>query len=171
MRLGSAGALRQIEVIPSGALVIDLASVGRCPATHRRDHGPESSGKTTLMLHLIANAQKAGESRPSLMPSTRWIRLCKEARRGPRKPPGVPTGSGEGGAHHLRNARALGALDIIVVDSVAALRSEGRVEGEMGMATMGMQGAIDVPGCASSRLSRKAKTTCLFTNQLREKWA
>lgn len=62
MRLGSAHALKQIEVIPTGALAVDLAlGVGGLPRGRVIEiYGPESSGKTTLMLHVIANAQKAG---------------------------------------------------------------------------------------------------------------
>jgi recombination protein RecA len=76
MRLGDAHALKKIEVIPTGALAVDLAlGVGGVPRGRVIEiFGPESSGKTTLMLHVIANAQKAGGSRPSLTRNTRSTR-------------------------------------------------------------------------------------------------
>ncbi len=75
MRLGDAQAHVKIDVIPTGGLAIDLAlGVGGLPRGRVVEiYGPESSGKTTLMLHVIANAQKAGGLAHSLMRNTRWI--------------------------------------------------------------------------------------------------
>ena len=80
MRLGDARALVKIEVIPTGALALDLAlGVGGIPRGRVIEiFGPESSGKTTLMLHVIANAQKRWvDWRRSLTPSTRWTRVTR----------------------------------------------------------------------------------------------
>src|SRR6187455_1416396 len=111
MRLGDAHAQIKIDVIPTGALAVDLAlGVGGLPRGRVIEiYGPESSGKTTLMLHVIANAQKAG--------------------------------------------------------GLAAF-----IEAEMGMATMGMQARLMSQALRKlTAILSKSKTTCIFTNQLREK--
>ncbi|MBL9172256.1 MAG: recombinase RecA [Verrucomicrobiales bacterium] len=173
MRLGSAGALRQIEVIPSGALAIDLAlGVGGVPRGRIVEiYGPESSGKTTLMLHLIANAQKAGgvaafiDAEHALDPAyAKKLGVDLE---------NLLVSQPDSGEEALTICETLarsGALDIIVVDSVAALVPKAELEGEMGMATMGMQARLMSQALRKlTAILSKAKTTCLFTNQLREK--
>lgn len=173
MRLGAAGALRQIEVIPSGALAIDLAlGVGGVPRGRIVEiYGPESSGKTTLMLHLIANAQKAGGV-------AAFIDAEHALDPGYAKKLGVDLenllvsqpDSGEEALTICETLARSGALDIIVVDSVAALVPKAELEGEMGMATMGMQARLMSQALRKlTAILSKAKTTCLFTNQLREK--
>src|SRR5208283_2055631 len=134
MRLGDARALVKIEVIPTGALALDLAlGVGGIPRGRVIEiYGPESSGKTTLMLHVIANAQKAGGLAAFI------------------------------DAEH--------ALDVIVIDSVAALVPKAELEGAMGMATMGMQARLMSQALRKlTAILAKSRTTCIFTNQLREK--
>jgi len=173
MRLGAAGAQRQIEVIPTGALAIDLAlGVGGVPRGRIVEiYGPESSGKTTLMLHLIANAQKAGggaafiDAEHALDPAyAKKLGVDLE---------NLLVSQPDSGEEALTICETLarsGALDIIVVDSVAALVPKAELEGEMGMATMGMQARLMSQALRKlTAILSKAKTTCLFTNQLREK--
>lgn len=172
MRLGSQ-VTKPIEVIPTGALAIDLAlGVGGVPRGRVVEiYGPESSGKTTLMLHLIANAQKAGgvaafiDAEHALDPA-----YAKKL--------GVDLDnllvsqpdSGEEALTICETLARSNALDIIVVDSVAALVPKAELEGEMGMATMGMQARLMSQALRKlTAILNKAKTTCLFTNQLREK--
>ena len=173
MRLGAAGALRQVEVIPTGALAIDIAlGVGGVPRGRVIEiYGPESSGKTTLMLHLIANAQKAGGV-------AAFIDAEHALDPGYAKKLGVDLDnllvsqpdSGEEALTICETLARSNALDIIVVDSVAALVPKAELEGEMGMATMGMQARLMSQALRKlTAILSKAKTTCLFTNQLREK--
>ena len=173
MRLGAANSHRQIEVIPTGALAIDIAlGVGGVPRGRIIEiYGPESSGKTTLMLHLIANAQKAGgvaafiDAEHALDPAyARKLGVDLD---------NLLVSQPDSGEEALTICETLArsnALDIIVIDSVAALVPKAELEGEMGMATMGMQARLMSQALRklTAFLSR-AKTTCLFTNQLREK--
>jgi recombination protein RecA len=173
MRLGSAKALRQIEVIPTGALAIDLAlGVGGVPRGRVVEiFGPESSGKTTLMLHVIANAQKAGglaafiDAEHALDPAYAkklGVNLDDLLVSQP--------DSGEEALSICETLARSNALDVIVIDSVAALVPRAELEGEMGMATMGMQARLMSQALRKlTALLGKSKTTCIFTNQLREK--
>jgi len=173
MRLGSAVALKQIEVIPTGALALDLAlgvgglSCGRVVEIY----GPESSGKTTIMLHVIANAQKSGGL-------AAFIDAEHALDPGYAKKLGVnlddllvsQPDSGEEALSICETLARSNALDVIVIDSVAALVPKAELEGEMGMATMGMQARLMSQGLRKlTALLAKSKTTCVFTNQLREK--
>lgn len=172
MRLGSQVA-RPIEVIPTGALAIDLAlGVGGVPRGRVVEiYGPESSGKTTLMLHLIANAQKAGglaafiDAEHALDPA-----YAKKLGVNVDELLVSQPDSGEEALTICETLARSGALDIIVVDSVAALVPKAELEGEMGMATMGMQARLMSQALRKlTAILNKAKTTCLFTNQMREK--
>ena len=173
MRLGAANSHRQIEVIPTGALAIDLAlGVGGVPRGRILEiYGPESSGKTTLMLHLIANAQKAGgvaafiDAEHALDPGyARKLGVDLD---------NLLVSQPDSGEEALTICETLArsnALDIIVIDSVAALVPKAELEGEMGMATMGMQARLMSQALRKlTAILSRAKTTCLFTNQLREK--
>lgn len=173
MRLGVATALRSIEVIPTGALAIDLAlGVGGVPRGRVVEiFGPESSGKTTLMLHVIANAQKAGGL-------AAFIDAEHAFDPGYAKKLGVnlddllvsQPDSGEEALTICETLARSNALDVIVVDSVAALVPKAELEGEMGMATMGMQARLMSQALRKlTAILNKSKTTCIFTNQLREK--
>src|SRR2546426_4929459 len=173
MRLGSAQALKQIEVIPTGALAVDLALGGGGIPRGRvvEIFGPESSGKTTLMLHVIANAQKAGGL-------AAFIDAEHALDPGYAKRLGVnledllvsQPDSGEEGLTICETLARSNALDVIVIDSVAALVPKAELEGEMGMATMGMQARLMSQALRKlTAILNKAKTTCVFTNQLREK--
>jgi recombination protein RecA len=173
MRLGAARALKQIEVIPTGALSVDLAlGVGGLPRGRVVEiFGPESSGKTTLMLHVIANAQKAGglaafiDAEHALDPAYAkklGVNLDDLLVSQP--------DSGEEALSICETLARSNALDVIVIDSVAALVPKSELEGEMGMATMGMQARLMSQALRKlTSILAKARTTCIFTNQLREK--
>ena len=150
MRLGSAQALRKIDVIPTGGLAIDLAlGVGGLPRGRVIEiFGPESSGKTTLMLHVIANAQKAGglaafiDAEHALDPAYAkklGVNLDDLLVSQP--------DSGEEALTICETLACSNALDVIVIDSVAALVPKAELEGEMGMATMGMQAWLMSRAC------------------------
>ncbi|HWW02026.1 MAG TPA: recombinase RecA [Candidatus Acidoferrum sp.] len=173
MRLGDARALKQIEVIPTGALSVDLAlGVGGIPRGRVVEiFGPESSGKTTLMLHVIANAQKSGGL-------AAFIDAEHALDPGYAKRLGVnlddllvsQPDSGEEALTICETLARSNALDVIVIDSVAALVPKAELEGEMGMATMGMQARLMSQALRKlTAILARAKTTCVFTNQMREK--
>ena len=173
MRLGDARAQTKIDVIPTGALALDLAlGVGGVPRGRVVEiFGPESSGKTTLMLHVIANAQRAGGL-------AAFIDAEHALDPGYAKKLGVnlddllvsQPDSGEEALSICETLARSNALDVIVIDSVAALVPKAELEGEMGMATMGMQARLMSQALRKlTALLSKSKTTCIFTNQLREK--
>jgi len=173
MRLGDARSKVGIEVIPTGALAVDLAlGVGGLPRGRVVEiFGPESSGKTTLMLHVIANAQKSGglaafiDAEHALDPAYAkklGVNLDDLLVSQP--------DSGEEALTICETLARSNALDVIVVDSVAALVPKAELEGEMGMATMGMQARLMSQALRKlTAILNKSKTTCIFTNQLREK--
>jgi recombination protein RecA len=173
MRLGDARAQTKIDVIPTGALALDLAlGVGGLPRGRIIEiYGPESSGKTTLMLHVIANAQKAGglaafiDAEHALDPAYAkklGVNLDDLLVSQP--------DSGEEALTICETLVRSNALDVIVIDSVAALVPKSELEGEMGMATMGMQARLMSQALRKlTAILSKAKTTCIFINQLREK--
>src|SRR5437870_6371689 len=173
MRLGEARALTKIDVIPTGALGLDLAlGVGGLPRGRVVEiFGPESSGKTTLMLHVIASAQRYGGL-------AAFIDAEHALDPGYAKRLGVNLNdllvsqpdSGEEALSIVETLARSNALDVIVIDSVAALVPKSELEGEMGMATMGMQARLMSQALRKlTAVLAKAKTTCVFTNQLREK--
>src|SRR5437667_2297168 len=173
MRLGDARAQTKIAVIPTGALALDLAlGVGGVPRGRVIEiFGPESSGKTTLMLHVIANAQRAGGL-------AAFIDAEHALDPGYAKKLGVnlddllvsQPDSGEEALTICETLARSNALDVIVIDSVAALVPKAELEGEMGMATMGMQARLMSQALRKlTAVLSKSKTTCIFTNQLREK--
>jgi recombination protein RecA len=173
MRLGDSRALKQIDVIPTGSLALDLAlGVGGIPRGRVVEiFGPESSGKTTVMLHVIANAQKAGglaafiDAEHALDPAYAkklGVNLDDLLVSQP--------DSGEEALSICETLARSNALDVIVIDSVAALVPKAELEGEMGMATMGMQARLMSQALRKlTAILAKAKTTCVFTNQMREK--
>ena len=172
MRLGDRPE-QNVEVIPTGSLALDMAlGIGGLPKGRIIEiYGPESSGKTTLALHVVANAQREGgvaafiDAEHALDPV--YARKL-----------GVDTDSlivsqPDNGEQALEIADMLirsGALDVIVVDSVAALVPKAEIEGEMGDSHVGLQARL------MSQALRKmtgalaqAGTTAIFINQLREK--
>ena len=173
MRLGEVAAMHKIEVIPTGSLGMDLAlGVGGVPRGRVVEiFGPESSGKTTVMLHIIANAQRNGglaafiDAEHALDPNY--------ARRLGVNLDDLLVSQPDSGEEALTICETLArsnALDVIVIDSVAALVPKAELEGEMGMATMGMQARLMSQALRKlTAILSKAKTTCLFTNQIREK--
>ena len=173
MRLGDAQSKVKIGIIPTGALALDLAlGVGGIPRGRVIEiYGPESSGKTTLMLHVIANAQKAGglaafiDAEHALDPAYAkklGVNLDDLLVSQP--------DSGEEALTICETLARSNALDVIVIDSVAALVPKAELEGEMGMATMGMQARLMSQALRKlTAVLSKSKTTCVFTNQLREK--
>ncbi|MCW3072106.1 MAG: protein RecA [Bacteroidetes bacterium] len=172
MRMGDAP-VENIEVIPTGSLGIDIAlGIGGLPKGRVIEiYGPESSGKTTLTLHAIAEVQKAGGIAAFIDAEHAFDRSYAEKL-------GIDTenllisqpDNGEQALEIAENLIRSGAIDIIVIDSVAALTPKSEIEGEMGDSKMGLQarlmsqalrkltGTINKTGCC-----------CIFINQLREK--
>ena len=172
MKMGE-GAIEDIEVIPSGSLTLDMAlGVDGYPRGRVVEiYGPESSGKTTLALHAIAEAQKAGGIAAMIdaehafdqgYAATLGIDVAN-----------LLISQPDDGEQALEIADSLirsGAIDILVIDSVAALTPRAEIEGEMGDSQMGLQARL------MSKALRKltgsiSKTGCtvMFINQLREK--
>src|SRR5271169_5058373 len=173
MRLGDARALKRIEVIPTGSLAMDLAlGVGGIPRGRVVEiFGPESSGKTTLMLHVIANAQKVG-GLAAFIDAEHALDPAYAKRLGVNLEDLLVSqpDSGEEALTICETLARSNALDVIVIDSVAALVPKAELEGEMGMATMGMQARLMSQALRKlTAILAKSKTTCIFTNQLREK--
>jgi recombination protein RecA len=173
MRLGDEHARMKIEVIPTGALGVDLAlGVGGLPRGRVVEiFGPESSGKTTLMLHVIANAQKAG-GLAAFIDAEHALDPAYAKRLGVNLKDLLVSqpDSGEEALSICETLARSNALDVIVIDSVAALVPKAELEGEMGMATMGMQARLMSQALRKlTALLGRSKTLCVFTNQLREK--
>jgi recombination protein RecA len=173
MRLGDETARVDIPVIPTGAFALDLAlGVGGIPRGRITEvFGPESSGKTTLMLSVIAGAQRAGglaafvDAEHAVDPSY--------AKRIGVNLDDLLISQPDSGEEALTIAETLirsNAVDVVVVDSVAALVPRAELEGQMGDATVGAQARL--MSQAMRKLTsciHKAKTACIFTNQIREK--
>ncbi|MGA2556287.1 MAG: recombinase RecA [Verrucomicrobiota bacterium] len=173
MRLGDARSRVGIGFIPTGALSVDLAlGVGGVPRGRVVEiFGPESSGKTTLMLHVIANAQKAG-GLAAFIDAEHALDPAYAKRLGVNLDELLVSqpDSGEEALSICETLARSNALDVIVIDSVAALVPKAELEGEMGMATMGMQARLMSQALRKlTAVLAKSKTTCVFTNQLREK--
>lgn len=172
MKMGDS-AVENIDAIPSGSLSLDLAlGIGGYPRGRVVEiYGPESSGKTTLTLHAIAEAQKKGGIAAFIDAEHAFDRFYAEKL-------GVDIenlyvaqpDNGEQALEIADNLIRSGAIDIIVIDSVAALTPKSEIEGEMGDSKVGLQarlmsqalrkltGTINKTGCC-----------CIFINQLREK--
>lgn len=172
MRLGDQD-VKQIDVIPTGALSLDMAlGVGGLPRGRIIEcYGHESSGKTTLALHVVANAQKTGgvaafiDAEHALDPS-----YAKKI--------GVDLdnlivsqpNSGEEALTICEQLCKSGALDVIVVDSVAALTPQAEIDGNMGDSHMGLQARLMSQAMRKlTSVISNTKTLCIFTNQVRDK--
>ena len=172
MRLGDAAKM-EVSVISTGSVALDLAlGVGGLPRGRIVEiYGPESSGKTTLCLSIIAEAQRHGGNAVFIdvehAPDPRYAKTV-----------GVDldnlmVSQPESGEDALNVAETLirsGAIDVIVVDSVAALVSKNELEGQMGDTTVGLQARM--MSQAMRRLTAAISRTqclCIFTNQIREK--
>ncbi|RLD30134.1 MAG: recombinase RecA [Bacteroidetes bacterium] len=169
----SDAALENIEVISSGSLGLDLAlGVGGYPRGRVVEiYGPESSGKTTLALHAIAEAQKAGGIAAFIDAEHAFDRFYA-------KNLGIDIDNliisqpdyGEQALEIADNLVRSGAIDIIVIDSVAALTPKSEIEGEMGDSKMGLHARLMSQALRKLTASiSKTKCTMMFINQLREK--
>ncbi len=172
MRMGD-NKVEEVEVIPSGSLSVDLAlGVGGYPRGRIIEiYGPESSGKTTLAIHAIAELQKQGGIAAIIDAEHAFDRFYAENL-------GVDTenllisqpDNGEQALEIADNLIRSGAVDLIVVDSVAALTPKAEIEGEMGDSKMGLQARLMSQAMRKLTASiAKTHCTCIFINQLREK--
>ena len=172
MKLGD-NAIEDVQVIPSGSLGVDLAlGVGGYPRGRVVEiYGPESSGKTTLAIHAIAEAQKAGGIAAFIDAEHAFDRFYA-------KKLGVDIenlyisqpDNGEQALEITDHLIRSGAIDIIVIDSVAALTPKAEIEGEMGESKMGLQARLMSQALRKLTANiNRTGTTCVFINQLREK--
>jgi recombination protein RecA len=172
MRLGEAHQLA-VEVIPTGSLSLDIAlGVGGIPRGRITEiFGPESSGKTTLCLHIAAEAQKLGGT-VAFIDMEHALDPAYAAKLGV-DVESLLVSQPDMGEQALEIAETLvrsGAVDLVIVDSVAALVPRAEIEGDMGDASMGMQARL--MSQALRKLSgaiNQTKTAVIFTNQLRQK--
>jgi len=173
MKLGDAGAQMNVEAISTGSISLDLATgIGGVPKGRIVEiYGPESSGKTTLTLHVIAEAQRAG-GKAAFIDAEHALDPVYA------KNLGVNVGellvsqpdTGEQALEICDMLARSGALDIIVIDSVAALVPKAEIQGEMGDSHVGLQARL--MSQALRKLTgtvNKSNTCIIFINQLREK--
>jgi len=173
MKFGDASRVDDAGVIPTGVIALDLAlGIGGLPRGRIVEiYGPEASGKTTLMLSIIAQAQKMGgtaafiDAEHALDPQ--WAKMI-----------GVNLAellisqpdTGEQALEITETLIRSGGIDVLVVDSVAALVPRAEIEGEMGDSVMGLQARLMSQALRKlTGVISKSKTVCLFTNQLRQK--
>src|ERR1700756_92377 len=173
MRLGNRDVLVPVNVIPTGSISIDAAlGVGGLPRGRVIEiYGPESGGKTTLTLHVIAEAQKLGgqaafiDAEHALDPSyARKLGVDVD---------NLLVSQPDNGEQALEIAEALirsNAVDVVVVDSVAALVPRAELEGDMGDPQMGLQARLMSQALRKlTAIVSKSKTSLIFINQIREK--
>src|SRR5436309_1969240 len=173
MKLGEQAAQREITVIPTGALLLDLAlGVGGIPRGRVTElYGPESAGKTTLALHVIAEAQKQGGV-AAFIDAEHALDPIYASRIGV-KIDDLLISQPDTGEQALEIVEVLvrsNAVDVIVIDSVAALVPKAEIEGEMGDSHVGLQARL--MSQALRKLTgaiAKSKCTVVFINQIREK--
>jgi recombination protein RecA len=172
MRLGDAQA-QKVEVIPTGALTLDIAlGVGGVPRGRVIEvYGPESSGKTTLTLHIIAQAQRAGGV-AAFIDAEHALDPQYAARIGVRTEE-LLISQPDTGEQALEIVEVLvrsGAVDVVVIDSVAALVPKAEIDGEMGDTHVGLQARLMSQAMRklTAAISR-SNTSVIFINQLREK--
>ena len=173
MKLGEQAALREVTVIPTGSLPLDLAlGVGGMPRGRVVEiYGPESAGKTTVALHVIAEAQKQGgvaafvDAEHALDPiyaSRIGVNIDELLISQP--------DTGEQALDIVEVLVRSGAVDVIVIDSVAALVPKAEIEGEMGDSHVGMQARLMSQALRKLTAAiSKSNATVIFLNQLREK--
>jgi len=173
MKMGSEGTAKDIEVIPTGCLALDLAlGVGGVPRGRIVEiFGPESSGKTTLALHIVAEAQRHGGS-AAFIDAEHALDPLYASKIGVNIDD-LLVSQPDTGEQALEIAETLvrsGAVDIVVVDSVAALVPRAEIEGEMGEAHVGLQARLMSQALRKLAGSiSKSKTTVVFINQIRMK--
>ena len=173
MKLGEASAKMNIEVIPTGALSLDIAlGVGGIPRGRVIEiYGPESSGKTTLAIHAIAEAQKAGGIAAFIDAEHAFDRFYAAKL-------GVNIDDlyisqpdcGEQALEITETMVRSGAVDIVIVDSVAALVPKAEIDGDMGDSHVGLQARLMSQALRKlTAVISKSNCTVIFINQLREK--
>jgi len=172
MKLGDTN-IQQVDVIPTGCLTLDLAlGIGGVPRGRIIEiYGPESSGKTTVSLHILAQAQKMGgiaafiDAEHALDPTY--------AQRLGVKLEDLYVSQPDNGEQALDICETLvrtGGVDVVVVDSVAALTPKAEIEGEMGASSIGLQARLMSQALRKlTGIVNKSKTCVIFINQLREK--
>ena len=172
MRLGDRPDL-QVDAIPTGSLALDAAlGIGGVPKGRIIEiYGPESSGKTTLALHIVAQAQKRG-GEVAFVDAEHALDPDYAARIGV-DIDSMLVSQPDTGEQALEITDALvrsGAVDVVVVDSVAALTPRAEIEGEMGDTFVGLQARLMSQALRKLTASiSKTKTVCIFINQLRDK--
>ncbi len=173
MRLGDGRATEPVKVIPSGALSLDAAlGVGGIPRGRIIEiFGPESSGKTTLILHIIANAQRAGGLAAFIDAEHALDALY--ARKLGVDIDSLLVSQPDTGEQALEIVEMLvrsGAIDVVAIDSVAALVPRAEIEGEMGDPQMGLQARLMSQALRKlTGITSKSNTCVIFSNQLRMK--
>ena len=173
MRLGSHEVLSDVPVIPTGALSLDFAlGVGGVPRGRVIEiYGPESGGKTTLALHIVAQAQKMN-GLAAFIDAEHALDVTYARKIGVNTDD-LLISQPDTGEQALEIAEVLvrsGALDVMVIDSVAALVPRSELEGDMGDAQMGLQARLMSQALRKLTGSiSKSKTTVIFINQLRSK--
>ncbi len=173
MRLGSRDILVPVSVIPSGCLSIDAAlGVGGFPRGRVIEiYGPESGGKTTMTLHVIAEAQKLG-GQAAFIDAEHALDPVYARKLGV-DVDNLLVSQPDNGEQALEIAEALirsGGVDIVVVDSVAALVPKAELEGEMGDPQMGLQARLMSQALRKlTGIVSKSRTCLIFINQIREK--
>ena len=173
MRFGEASQRMAVDVIPTGALALDIAlGIGGIPRGRIVEiYGPEGSGKTTVALHIIAEAQKAGGISAFIDAEHALDPLY--ARRLGVDIDNLLISQPDTGEQALEIVEALvrsSAVDCIVIDSVAALVPRAELEGEMGDAHMGLQARLMSQALRKlTAVVSKSKSTVIFINQIREK--
>ena len=173
MRMGADGFNTEIDVIPTGAINLDAAiGIGGIPRGRISEiYGPESSGKTTLCLHIIANAQRQGGIAAFI--DAEHALDVGYARKLGVDVDNLLVSQPDTGEQALEIAEVLirsSAIDVVVVDSVAALVPRAEIEGEMGDSHVGLQARL--MSQALRKLTgavNRSQTSVLFTNQIREK--
>jgi recombination protein RecA len=173
MKLGQKGAAVPVEAIPTGSISFDLAlGIGGFPRGRVIEiYGPEATGKTTLALHVIAEAQKRG-GQAAFIDAEHALSPAYAAQIGI-DIDNLLISQPDFGEQALEIAEVLvrsGAVDVIVVDSVAALVPKAELEGEMGDAHMGLQARLMSQALRKlTAIVARSKTCFIFINQLREK--
>jgi len=173
MKMGESVGKMEVSTIPTGSIALDLAlGVGGVPRGRVIEiFGPEAGGKTTLALHIIAEAQKAG-GQAAFIDVEHALDPARASQIGVNLDD-LLISQPDTGEQALEIAETLirsGAIDVLVVDSVAALVPRAEIEGEMGDSMMGVQARL--MSQAMRKLTgaiSKSKTVAIFTNQLREK--
>lgn len=173
MKLGDKGSVKKVDVIPTGSIALDIAlGVGGLPRGRVVEiYGPEASGKTSLVLHILAEAQKMGgvaafiDAEHAMDPT--WAEII-----------GVnldellisQPDTGEQALEIVETLVRSGAVDVVAIDSVAALVPRAEIEGEMGDAMMGVQARLMSQALRKLTAAiSKSNTVVIFTNQLRHK--